>query len=57
MVVIGDTVRDTAAARACGVRVVAVATGHTSRAQLEAARPDATMASLEELPDWHCGQG
>lgn len=53
IVVVGDTVRDIEAARACGVRVVAVATGRPSRAELEAAGPDATLDGLAELVDWH----
>ena len=53
VVVVGDTVHDVAAARACGAHVVAVATGTQSRAALEAAAPDAVMDTLEGLPDWH----
>jgi phosphoglycolate phosphatase-like HAD superfamily hydrolase len=53
VVVVGDTVHDIAAARACGVRVVAVATGWTSLETLEAAGADAVMPDLSTLPDWH----
>lgn len=53
IVVVGDTIRDIAAARACGVRVLAVATGSTTRDELAAADPDAVFDSLEELPGWH----
>lgn len=53
IVVVGDTARDVEAARACGVRVVAVATGHPSREDLEASGPDAVIDTLAELPAWH----
>jgi phosphoglycolate phosphatase len=53
IVVVGDTVHDVTAARACGVRVVAVATGTHAPAALAAAGPDAVLASLGELPAWH----
>lgn len=52
VIVVGDTIHDIAAARACGVRVVAVATGSDTRETLEAAAPDAVMDSLEELRAW-----
>lgn len=51
VVVVGDTVHDIAAARACSARVCAVATGGDSAEQLAAA--DAVFASLAELPAWH----
>jgi phosphoglycolate phosphatase len=48
--VIGDTPRDIAAARACGARALAVATGaHRPEALREA---DVVMETLEELPAW-----
>ena len=53
VVIVGDTVRDIAAARACNARVVAVATGATDLPSLQAAKPDAAFATLSELPDWH----
>jgi phosphoglycolate phosphatase-like HAD superfamily hydrolase len=53
IVVVGDTPLDVGAARACGVRVVAVATGSASRAELEACGPDAVLDTLAELPVWH----
>jgi phosphoglycolate phosphatase-like HAD superfamily hydrolase len=53
VVVIGDTVHDISAARANGVRVIAVATGSVDRATLAAAEPDAVFDTLEELPAWH----
>lgn len=53
IVVVGDTPRDVHAARACGVRVLAVATGSASRAELEAEQPDAVFDTLAELPRWH----
>ncbi len=53
VVVIGDTPYDVRAARACGVRVIAVATGVIGRAELAEAEPDAVMDTLAELPAWH----
>jgi phosphoglycolate phosphatase len=53
VVVIGDTPLDVAAARACGVWAVAVATGFISRAELAACAPDALFDTLAELPAWH----
>jgi len=49
VLVVGDTPRDIAAARAAGVRVAAVATGPHSRAALAAHHPDALFTSLEEM--------
>lgn len=46
--VIGDTVHDVAAAKANGAVAVAVATGRPTRAELETARPDFLLDSLEE---------
>jgi phosphoglycolate phosphatase-like HAD superfamily hydrolase len=54
IVVVGDTPRDIEAARANGVRVVAVATGPGGdRAALQASGPDALLGTLAELPAWH----
>lgn len=53
IVVVGDTERDVRAARACGVRVIAVATGSCTRAELAAEQPDAVFDTLAELPAWH----
>jgi phosphoglycolate phosphatase len=53
IVVVGDTPRDVHAARACGVRVLAVATGSASREELTAEQPDAVFDTLAELPRWH----
>ena len=53
IVVVGDTVHDITAARACGVRVVAVTTGSVPRATLAAAGPDAVLDTLADLPAWH----
>lgn len=47
-VVIGDTPSDIACARAGGVRVVAVATGRFSRAELAAHQPDALLDDLND---------
>lgn len=52
-VVVGDTLHDIEAARACGARVIAVATGSVSKEKLVAAQPDACLDTLEELPAWH----
>ena len=51
VVVVGDTVHDIAAARACGAVACAVATGSDTAEALAAA--DAVFASLAELPAWH----
>lgn len=53
VVVVGDTLHDVAAARACGVRVVAVATGADTRATLDASGADVVLDSLTELAAWH----
>ncbi len=52
-VVVGDTVHDVSAARACGARVVAVTTGSDDRATLEATGADAVLDGLGELCGWH----
>lgn len=46
--IIGDTPRDVLCARSVGARVVAVATGGYSWEQLEAAKPDLLVESLEQ---------
>jgi phosphoglycolate phosphatase-like HAD superfamily hydrolase len=51
VIVVGDTVHDIAAARACGAHVCAVATGSDPADKL--AHADAVFASLAELPAWH----
>ncbi len=48
-VVIGDTPRDIAVARAHGARAVAVATGACSSEDLAAHEPDALLAGLDQL--------
>lgn len=53
VVVVGDTPRDVSAARACGIRALAVATGGYSQTQLEQTDADAVFATLAELPAWH----
>jgi phosphoglycolate phosphatase-like HAD superfamily hydrolase len=50
-VVVGDTPADVQCARAVGAMAVAVATGRPTRDELEAARPDVLLESLEEWPD------
>jgi phosphoglycolate phosphatase-like HAD superfamily hydrolase len=51
VVVVGDTVHDISAARACGAMVCAVTTGSNTAEEL--AHADAVFASLTELPAWH----
>ena len=51
VVVVGDTVHDIAAARACGAVACAVTTGADGADGLDAA--DVVWASLRELPAWH----
>ena len=51
VVVVGDTIHDIAAARACGATVVAVATGSDKAEAL--AHADAVFATMAELPGWH----
>lgn len=48
-VVIGDTVADIQCGRVIGARVIAVATGHNSRDDLIAARPDHLLDDLTTL--------
>jgi HAD-hyrolase-like len=51
VVVVGDTIHDIAAARACGATVCAVTTGSDPREALLTA--DAVFDSMEELMPWH----
>ena len=51
VVVVGDTIHDIAAARACNATVCAVATGADPADELGGA--DVVFASLAELPAWH----
>jgi phosphoglycolate phosphatase len=53
--VIGDTPRDVAAAHACGVRAIGVATGPHRPDALRASGADVVMETLEELPGWLVG--
>lgn len=48
-VVVGDTERDVACARAAGAHVIAVATGTRSRAVLEACGPDLMLDDLSDV--------
>ena len=48
VLVVGDTVHDIAAARACGFAVLAVATGWTDRETLQAAGPDIFFDDLSD---------
>lgn len=52
VVVIGDTIRDVAAARACGAVAVAVATGSQDAATLRAAGADVVLDTLDGWPAW-----
>lgn len=51
VVVVGDTIHDIAAARACNATVCAVATGSDPAAAL--AHADAVLTTMAELPAWH----
>lgn len=51
VVVVGDTIHDIAAARACGAIACAVATGSDPAGAL--AHADVVLGSLRELPAWH----
>lgn len=51
VVVVGDTIHDISAARACGATACAVATGSDPAEAL--AHADVVFASLTELPAWH----
>lgn len=51
VIVVGDTIHDIAAARACNATVCAVATGSDPADAL--AHADVVFASLHELPTWH----
>jgi phosphoglycolate phosphatase-like HAD superfamily hydrolase len=48
IVVIGDTLRDIACARAFGAKVIAVATGAATRAELAAASPDVLLDDFSD---------
>jgi len=54
VVVVGDTIHDISAARACNATVVAVATGSDPADKLGHA--DAVLASMTELPAWHAAR-
>jgi phosphoglycolate phosphatase-like HAD superfamily hydrolase len=54
VVVVGDTIHDISAARACGAVACAVATGSDSAEALTHA--DVVFASLTELPAWHAAR-
>lgn len=47
---LGDSKNDVAAARAAGVRIVCVSYGYNHGEDIHAARPDAVIDSLDELP-------
>jgi phosphoglycolate phosphatase len=51
IVVIGDTLRDIACARAFGAKVLAVATGAASWEELERGRPDGLVGDLTEVAE------
>jgi phosphoglycolate phosphatase-like HAD superfamily hydrolase len=54
VVVVGDTIFDIAAARACNATVIAVATGSDPADKLGDA--DAVFTSMFELPAWHAAR-
>jgi phosphoglycolate phosphatase-like HAD superfamily hydrolase len=54
VIVVGDTIHDISAARACNATVCAVATGADPADKL--AHADAVFASLAELPAWHAAR-
>jgi phosphoglycolate phosphatase-like HAD superfamily hydrolase len=54
VVVVGDTVHDISAARACGAIACAVATGADRAEAL--AHADAVFAGMAELPAWHAAR-
>lgn len=54
VIVVGDTIYDIAAARACGATVCAVATGSDPAERL--ADADVVLASMTELPAWHAAR-
>jgi phosphoglycolate phosphatase len=51
VIVVGDTIHDIAAARACRAKVVAVATGSDTADALRDA--DVVLTTMHELPAWH----
>jgi phosphoglycolate phosphatase len=51
VVIVGDTPRDVAVARAHGARALGVSTGATPHDQLEASRPDVLLRGLEPLAE------
>lgn len=51
VIIIGDTVKDIACARACGARVIAVATGSCDFEVLESARPDYLFRDLSDFEE------
>jgi phosphoglycolate phosphatase-like HAD superfamily hydrolase len=53
VVVVGDTMHDVRAAKACEALCVAVTTGTEPRSALEAGGADVVLDSLHELPAWH----
>jgi phosphoglycolate phosphatase len=54
VIVVGDTIHDIAAARACNATAVAVATGADPAEAL--AHADVVLASMAELPAWHAAR-
>jgi len=54
VVIVGDTIHDISAARACGAIACAVATGSDPAEAL--AHADVVFASLTELPAWHAAR-
>ncbi|MEO0415686.1 MAG: HAD hydrolase-like protein [Verrucomicrobiota bacterium] len=57
VIVLGDTLKDIACARACGARVAAVATGACSYDVLQSAEPDFLYKSFEDWQQVHRDMG
>ena len=51
VIVIGDTPKDIACARACGAKVLAVSTGTVSHKELKKAEPDALLRDFSDLDE------
>jgi phosphoglycolate phosphatase len=56
VVVVGDTIHDIAAARACGAVACTVATGSDPAEVLGAAGADVVLSAMTELPAWHAAR-
>ncbi|MFL6291679.1 MAG: HAD family hydrolase [Thermoanaerobaculia bacterium] len=52
VLIVGDTIHDISCARAHGIPVLAVATGHTTAETLREGGADRVVADLTEIADW-----